>query len=401
MTAVLRNRDFRHLWIGQSVSAVGDRMITVALALYVTQSSGGSTSDVGLVLTAYILPLVVFLPLGGVWADRLPRRGLMVGSDLVRCAMQGALALTIVLGSPAIALVMAFEAVCAIAEAFSRPAFTGLLPQTVPDDQFQQANSMVSLSSTAAEFLGPAIATLLVAAAKPAAVFGVDAATFAVGVFFLLRVRARPRGEPAPREPFLRELSAGLRAVRSRPWVWVTLLVFSTAAAIGFAPFFVLGPAVAEQRYDSSTVFGLLVTTMGVGTFAGAILGLRWRPKRPLRTAFAVLFAWPISLAGFALGAPFALMLVAMAGGGVAIALFEIWWDTTMIELIPPELLSRVSAWDWLGSVGLFPVSYLAVGFLAASVSATSLLLIGTVGATLLLALGLLPEDTRTVESAA
>src|SRR4051794_26693865 len=111
MTAVLRNRDFRHLWIGQSVSAVGDRMITVALALYVTQSSGGSTSDVGLVLTAYILPLVVFLPLGGVWADRLPRRGLMVGADLIRCAMQSALALTIVLGSPAIALVMVFEAV--------------------------------------------------------------------------------------------------------------------------------------------------------------------------------------------------------------------------------------------------------------------------------------------------
>jgi MFS family permease len=199
----------------------------------------------------------------------------------------------------------------------------------------------------------------------------------------------------------MRELMAGLHAVRARPWVWVTLVVFSAAAAIGFAPFFVLGPAVAEQRYDSSTIFGLLVTTMGVGTFAGAILGLRWRPRRPLRTAFLVLFAWPASLAAFAIGAPFVFVLVAMVCGGAAIALFEIWWDTVMMELIPPELLSRVSAWDWLGSVGLFPISYLAFGFLAASISASSLLLIGTVGAALLLVVGLLPEDTRTVESTA
>jgi MFS family permease len=199
----------------------------------------------------------------------------------------------------------------------------------------------------------------------------------------------------------MRELAAGLRAVRSRPWVWVTLVVFSIAAAIGIAPFFVLGPAVAEQHYDSSTMFGLLVTMVGVGTFAGAILGLRWRPRRPLRTAFLVALAWPASLAAFAIGAPLALVLVAMVCAGVAIALFEIWWDTMVMELIPPELLSRVSAWDWLGSVGLFPVSYLAVGFLAASVSASSLLLIGTMGAALLLALGLLSEDTRTVESTA
>lgn len=400
MTDVLRNRDFRALWIGQSISGVGDRMIVVALALFVTETTG-SSRDVGLVLSAYILPLVIFIPLGGVWADRVPRRELLIASDLVRGATQGGLALTIALGSPSLGVVMAFEATCATAEAFSRPALTGLLPQTVPEGQIQQANSMVSLSGTAAEFLGPALATALVVGAKFAAVFAVDSATFLVGVLTLLAVRARPRSDPQPCEGFLQELRLGGRAVRERRWVWVTLVVFATAAAIGFAPYFVLGPEIADHRYDSTTVFGVLVTMIGIGAAAGALIGSRWRPRHPLRAAFLVIPIWPLAFLAFALGAPLPLVIAAMIGAGLAMTLFEIWWDTTMIERIPPALLSRVSAWDWAGSFGLFPVSYLVVGMLAGSVSPSTLLAVGSVIAGLLLALGLLPEETRALESAA
>jgi MFS family permease len=400
MTEVLRSRDFRALWIGQSVSGLGDRMIVVALALFVTETTGKS-SDVGLVLSAYVLPLVIFLPLGGVWADRVPRRELLIASDLVRCATQAGLALTIAVGSPSLIVIMAFEATCATAEAFSRPALTGLIPQTVPEGQVQQANSMVSLSGTAAEFLGPALATALVAGAKFAAVFAVDSATFLVGVVSLLAVRPRPRGLPQPRESFMRELRLGWRAVRERPWVWVTLVVFAAAAAIGFAPYFVLGPEIAGDRYDSTTVFGVLVTMIGVGAAAGALIGSRWRPRHPLRAAFLVIPVWPLSFLTFALGAPLALVIVAMVCTGLAMTLFEIWWDTTMIERIPPALLSRVSAWDWAGSFGLFPVSYLVVGMVAGSVPPSTLLAVGSVIAALLLALGLLPEETRALESAA
>jgi predicted MFS family arabinose efflux permease len=394
MNKVLRSRDFRFLWLGQTVSTVGDRMIVVALALFVTERTGNA-ADVGLVLAAYTLPLVLFLPLGGVWADRIPRRGLMIGADVVRFAMQGGLALSIALGTPSVVLVMVFEAVCAIAEAFFRPAYTGLLPQTVPDDLIQQATSLSSLSQTAAGFFGPALATALVAAAKAEVVFAVDAASFVVSAAFLLATKPRQRGRKSLRPGVLHELREGYEAVRSRPWIWVTLAVFSVAASIGFAPYFVLGPTIAEQRYQDSAVFGVLVTTLGVGWFLGALIGLRWRPRRPLKAAFVAVGIWPVTFGSFALGAPVGILVFAMACTGAAMSLFEIWWNTTLVEQIPPEVLSRVSALDWLASVGLFPLGYLAAGFLASDVGASALLIAGAAIAAVLLAVGLIPKDTR------
>jgi len=369
-------------------------MIVVALALFVTQRTG-SAGDVGLVLTAYVVPMIVFLPLGGVWADRIPRRRLMIVSDVVRCASQGVLALLITFGAVPLGLVMALEALCAAAQAFFRPAYTGLLPQTVPDELVQSATSISSLSDTGASFVGPALSTALIAVIGAAAVFFVDSASFAVSAILLLRVNPRPRGERSPRTGVLRELHDGYRAVRTRTWVWVTLVTVSIAVCVGFAPYLVLGPTIAEQHYHHSNFFGLLATAMGAGSVAGALLGLRWRPRQPLKAGLIAIVIWPPTFALFALGAPLGIVLAAMLLSGAAITLFEVWWDTTLIERIPPEVLSRVSAWDWLGSVGLMPVGYLVAGALASGVGADAVLAVGAAIAAVLLLASLTPRETR------
>jgi len=94
---VLRHTSFRNLWIGQTASGLGDRLVVVALALFVTDLIGSAT-DVGLVLGAQTLPLVVFLLIGGVWADRLPRARVMIATDVVRGALHGLLAILIFTG---------------------------------------------------------------------------------------------------------------------------------------------------------------------------------------------------------------------------------------------------------------------------------------------------------------
>ena len=160
MVRVMRERDFRLLWLGQSASTIGDRLVFVALALYVTEI--GTPTDVGIVLASHAIPFVACLMLGGVWADRLPRHLLMVATDLVRAALHGLLALLILTGSVEVWQIAAIEAVYGAAEAFFRPAFTGLLPQTVPEALLQEANAMSSFVNTVAEFLGPALATVLV-----------------------------------------------------------------------------------------------------------------------------------------------------------------------------------------------------------------------------------------------
>ena len=159
MRAVLRHREFRLLWLASSASTLGDRIVFVALALYVTEI--GSPSDVGLVLAANAIPLVVFVLIGGVWADRLERHRVMIATDIVRAVLHGTLALLIFLGPVPIWAIVLIEAGFGTAEAFFNPAATGLVPQTVPEGEVQQANAATSVIFNAAELVGPAIATAI------------------------------------------------------------------------------------------------------------------------------------------------------------------------------------------------------------------------------------------------
>src|ERR671916_2112188 len=194
---VLRHRDFRLLWLANSASVVGDRIVTVALALFVVDLTGKAT-DLGIVLAAYSVPLIGFLLVGGFFADRLPRHLVVVVTDLVRFALHALLAVLIVTGEVRIWHLVVIGVLFGSAEAFYRPAATGLLPQTVPEEEIQEANAVTTMFGNVAEFAGPALATALVLGFSPAAAFALDAATFLVSALLLIRVRPRERGAPEP-----------------------------------------------------------------------------------------------------------------------------------------------------------------------------------------------------------
>ena len=170
LLAVLRHRDFRLLWFAQSSSVIGDSIVTVALALFVIDLTGSAT-DLGLVLAAHALPLVGFMLIGGVWADRLPRHRVMVVTDLARFALHALLAALIFAGELRIWQLVVIEVLFGTAEAFFRPAATGLLPQTVPEAEIQEANALTTTFSNVAEFVGPALATALVLGVGAGAAF--------------------------------------------------------------------------------------------------------------------------------------------------------------------------------------------------------------------------------------
>ena len=394
MLTVLRARDFRLLWLGQSASTIGDALVLVAVGIFVTRLTG-DPSDVGLVLGAYSLPLVAFVLLGGVVADRLPRQRVMIASDVVRCALHATLAVLIVTGAVQVWHMVVIGALFGTAEAFFRPAYTGLVPQTVAEDQIQPAQALTGVSAQVAEIVGPALATALVLGVGGAAAFAVDAATFAVSALLLLRVQARDRGPRGTSSSVLVELREGWQAVRERTWVWATVLAFSVALLVALTPFFVLGASVAEDVYGSEAVYGLSNAAWGVGTVTGAVVGSRWRPLRPMRAAVVGALPWPLALAVFAAGPPAAVVYAVMAASGVGIGLFAVWWETALAQRIPPHLLSRVSAWDWMGSLALVPVGYLLAGPLAARLGAQEVMVTGGVLGAVAMALALLPRSTR------
>jgi MFS family permease len=387
-------REFRWLFLSQTVSTTGDRIVLVALALLVTERTG-STADLGLVLGAYTAAQVLFLLFGGVWADRLPRHRIMLSTDLVRGTLHALLAVLIVTNVVGVWQLVAIEALFGAAEAFFRPAFSGLVPQTVPERLIQEANALTNLTQTVAEFAGPAIATALVLLSGTGLAFAIDAATFFVSAALLSLMRPRERGEPAERSSIRRELAEGFREVRRRTWVWVTIVVFSVQLLGAYAPYVVLGPTVAGERYGDPAWFGWLAAAVGFGTAVGSLTALRWRPRRPLVAGIALVLPFCLMLVAFAAGLPLAALLPVGAATGVGVALFGVWWQTALAERIPPRALSRVTSYDWMGSLALLPLGYLVVGVLADQLGATEVMAAGGLLATAVLLLGLLPRETR------
>jgi MFS family permease len=401
---VLGHRDFRFLWLAQSSSVIGDYLVTVALALFVIARTGSAT-DLGFVLAAKALPLIGLLLLGGVWADRLPRHRLMIATDLVRFALHGLLAVLIFAGNVPIWQLVVIEVGFGSAEAFFRPAADGLLPQTIPEQDIQQARALTAMSNNIAEFAGPALATALVLGAGAGWAFALDAVTFLASAAFLARVRPRRRGaagkpsrQQRERGSLWAEIRVGTAEVRSRTWVWATLFSFCAALFFGLAPWFVLGPLIARGQYGHLSVYGILEATIGLGTIIGALVGIGWRPRFPMRAAMLAITAWPVAAILYAAGVTLIVVLPVTLLAGTGIAVFDILWTTALAERIPPASLSRVSSYDWMISGGLLPLGYAIAGPLAAALGAVTVMLAGSGLALVAFGFGIAPRQTRMLE---
>ncbi|HEX4011391.1 MAG TPA: MFS transporter [Solirubrobacteraceae bacterium] len=391
---VLRHRDFRFLFLGQSASAVGDQVVFVALALYVTRVTGSPT-DLGIVLAAQSLPLITLVLFGGVWADRLPRHRIMIVTDIARAILHGALAALIVAGGVTVAEMVVIEALFGAARAFFQPAYSGLLPQTIPDPLNQDAWALTSTTTNLAVLAGPALGTVLVLTVGAGAAFALDAATFVVSAALLPQVHPWQRGEAPPRQSIAHDLRAGFGEVRGRPWVWATIGAFTGAVFCAYATWNALAPILSRDLYGSTGVFGLFETVAGAGAVIGALVGIRWRPRRPLAVGLALSLLWPLQCLSPALASPPAVVAGLCLAAGLAFTLFEVWWQVALVRHIPPHALSRVSSYDWMGSLALMPLGFAVAGPLAAAFGARMVLGVGAAAALVMLALALTPRSTR------
>jgi MFS family permease len=356
----LEERPFRLLWLGQTTSALGDALIPVALAFGVLQELDASAAELGFVLAAFTISRVGFTLVGGVWADRLQRRAVMLVCDAVRAAVELFTFGMLLGGAMELWMFGATAALFGAASAFFGPASTGLIPETASRERLQQANALIALSRSATSIVGPALSGALVAAVGPAWVFALDGATFVASGGFLLALRVATR-VPAPRQRFLRDLAGGLREVRARTWLWAGLLA-AGVANLGNATFFVLGPVVFEQDFGGAADWGLALTVGAVGGVLGNALALRWRPNRPLVASFVLYMFGALPLV--ALAVPLGLPLVAAATAGYVfgISAGNVLWETVLQAAIPNEALSRVSSYDWLVSLVFQPIAYMLAG---------------------------------------
>lgn len=362
---VLRTREFRLLFGGQAVSVLGDRMAVVALAFAVLEI-GGSTSDVGLVLAAGAFPLVATVLAGGVVADRTSRRAVMVAADLVRVASQGVMAALLIAGVAEVWMLALMAGVTGAATGFFGPASTGLLPEVVLAEQLQPANGLRASAVSTGEILGPVLGGVLVAAAGAGWAIATDAITFAVSAACLAMLRV-PARVAAQGTSFVADLRQGWLAFRSRRWVWTFVAYFAFVNLL-WGAWGVLGPVVAERDLGGAAAWGTVLAAMGVGALAGSLFAAQVKPRRPLLLAALADGLFVLPLAFLAAGPPVWLIASAalLAGAGMALAISV--WESTLQRHVPGESLSRVSSYDWFGSLAFYPLGLAIWGPVAAAI---------------------------------
>ncbi|MCW3001855.1 MAG: transporter [Conexibacter sp.] len=362
--SVLREREYRLLLAGQIVSLLGDQMVSVALAFAVIEV-GGTAGDVGVVFAARALALVASLLIGGVIADRLPRRIVLIGADLVRLGSQGGLAAALILGSPSIADIAVLSAITGMSTGFFNPASTGFLVSVVSPAGVQQANALRGLSASSGRIAGPLLAAALIATVGAGWALAVDAATFAVSAALLSRMRSDATGrQPVAGATFLGDFRDGWDAFRSRTWLWSFVAFFAWGNVV-YAALTVVGPLIAERDLGGATAWGTIIAASGVGGLIGGAVALHARPSRPLLVSAVAGAGLLLPGALLAAGLPVAVVACAALISELGLMLELTLWESTLQRHVEPEMLSRVSAYDWFVSMAPAPIGLALWGALA------------------------------------
>ena len=370
---VLHERSFARYLASVTVSTLGSGMATVALAFAVLEF-GGAT-DLGIVLLAREIPIVIFLLLGGVFADRLPRRAILVSCDLLKGTTQAATAVLLFAGTANVWNVGLLQAVFGIAAAFSRPATTGIVREAVSEERLQEGNALIGLSRNILSIAAPAIGALIVAFGSPAWAITIDAVTFFVSAALIASMHLAPTVRMVSKS-IVGDLKDGWREFVERSWVVAMVISFGLFQLTYFPALLVLGPLVAKDELGGAGAWGAVLAIESAGAVVGAIFALRVKFDRPLVACQLLVVPAGVLLATLAV--PLPLPVIALTGfvTGVGFAFGDAIWMSTLQRCVPEHALSRISSFDWLGSVALNPIGYALIGPLAVAFGTSEMLLI-------------------------
>jgi DHA3 family tetracycline resistance protein-like MFS transporter len=381
----LRSRPFALLWLGQTISTLGDGAYLTALAWQVLTLTG-SGAAMGIVLIATAVPRVLFMLLGGVIADRLPRRLVMLWADVGRAVAVGTIAVLSYTNTLQFWQLVALGLLFGLSQAFFLPAYQSIAPQLVEIEALPSANALTGLTREIGMLAGPALGALLVANFSTASAFGFDALTFLVSALCLLAVRVPIKPllaregidvAPAPRRGVrgvFADIREGIGYVAASSWLWVTIAIAAFGNALR-APYSVTLPLHVRNFYHYDVgLYGAIFSAFAVGSIlATLVVGQVRRLHHRGVVAYSALLVSSLAMMAFALPVPHdlvpAVTLTAGALDGAGIGVFEIIWVTVLQEMIPSEKLGRVTSVDFVGSFVFQPLGLAAIGFLTDAVA--------------------------------
>jgi MFS family permease len=358
--APLRNRGFAWYYGSHFTDTLGTMMAGLALTFAVLEITDSATA-LGQVLAARTIPMVVFLLLGGVIADRVPRTLLLQASNISAAATQGFLAALVITGNAELWMVISLAALNGTVDAVNLPAQSGLVPQLVERGQLQSANALLSLSRGGLTVIGPTVSALFVVTVGPGWALAINALMWLLSAALLTPVRIPPRPPRGEDTSTLTDLREGWTLFIGTTWLWVVVLAFSMLNAIHTGAWFTLGPVVAKDTIGEQG-WGFVVSAESAGLLVMTVLLLRVRLRRPLLVGMlgCSLMSLPLVVLGVEPQLVALVVVAFVAGAGIEV--FSIGWNLAMQENIDERMLSRAYSYDALGSFVAMPVGQLLYG---------------------------------------
>jgi MFS family permease len=383
---------FTRFFLAQSLSWLGSSMTPVALSFGVLRATG-RTGDLGVVLAANTIPMIVFLLLGGVVADRLPRGRLLVLTHAAAALTQAATAVWFFLGTLPLAVLLVVTALNGFASAFTGPALRGIVPELVPTAALERANAARTTSKNAFRLLGPSAAGMLVAFANAGWALAIDATCLIGAAVLLATLRST---SAVPEDALWTGLRNGSHAFFSRRWLWsITASFFVVNLGIG-AIWLVMGPVVARDTIGAQG-WGVVLGLRAAGLIVGGLLASRFLPRRPLVWVQLTALPYALAFAALALAPTLPILLPLALLVGIGSAIEGVQWESTLQRQIRPEVLSRVASYDMLGSFASVPLGQLLAAPLAALVGIRPMILVATIAFVVAVLAPLLVREVRTM----
>lgn len=396
--APLRHPDFRRLATGRLLMYFANSMAPIVLAFAVLDLTG-STTDLGIVVGARSLANVVLLLLGGVIADRVSRTLILQGSAAAAACIQGAIALSVLLGFTSIPLLIVLSVLNGALAALSFPASAAMTPQTVPAEMLRPANALMRMGINIGMIIGASLGGIVVALLGPGWGLVCNAAAFLLAALCFLRLKgAATESAATERSHPIRELREGWKEFTARTWVWVVVLQFMVVNAAVAGGIQVLGPTVADDTFGR-TAWGVVLAAQMAGAVVGGFLAARSRHRHALRIGVAVVAFEALPLVVLAEAPGTLLLSLAMFANGIALEQFGVAWDVSLQENIPADRLARVYSYDALGSFIALPIGEMAVGPVSGLIGRETTLLAGAVLVVAATAAALCSRDLRNLVS--
>jgi predicted MFS family arabinose efflux permease len=361
-----RDGRFVRLFSARVVSVLGNGFGRVALAFAVLELPDATPGRLSVVLACQAVPQLVFILLGGVIADRVSRSALMAGADCVGALAYLGLAVFTFSGWSPLLVMCAFAVLAGTATAMFAPAMDGVVPLLVARDQLQRANGMLRVGTNSSMVMGLALSGVTVAAVGAGWALAINAISFVVSAFLTggLRVGTRPPKASSA----CADLRDGWREFISRQWLWVIVGQYAVVVAALNAYVGVLGPLMSEHGLGGAATWASIVAAQAFGALVGAGVASRIRVARPLLVAVVATLPTALPIALLSLSEPVWIVAAAAFLSGIASDIFGVLWITTIHREVPEEALSRISSYDWFGSLAFAPLGLLIAGPLATSI---------------------------------